>query len=116
MLYEVITVAGGGLEHLEAHQGMGFHLLELALGEPAGLVDHLVPDGELAEIVEGGGHANPLGLVLAEPQAPGENPGYLTYPLDVVPGLLGAGFRHLPEGEHQLVAGGLQLPVSYNFV
>ena len=44
-------------QHLGAHGGVGLDHLELFLGEPAGLVDDLVGDGDLADIVEGRGGA-----------------------------------------------------------
>ena len=49
---------GHGLHHGGADGGVLLHDGELLLGEPAGLVEDLAGDGDLAHVVEGGGDAD----------------------------------------------------------
>ena len=58
-LYQGLVVMDGQIvHHLRAHHRVGLHDLEFLVGQAARLVEHLAGDGDLADIVEGGGGAD----------------------------------------------------------
>ena len=55
-LHQRLVLESGKVgDHLPAHHGVGLHDLELLVGEASGLVEDLAGDGDLADVVEGGG-------------------------------------------------------------
>ena len=67
----LILIGGQVFQHLRAHHGMGFHNGKLLGGEFARLIQNFLRDGDLADIVEGGGGADDGDVRLADVVAVG---------------------------------------------
>lgn len=76
---------GKVLQDLQAHLGVGLHQPPFSRGEGGGLPQHLVGEGQLAQVVEVGPQAE--ALEVGEAQGPPQAQGELRHPLRVPLGL-----------------------------